>query len=727
VVLAKKGAWQQFGEMMTVIASREDLTQDAFNLRNIERALYLYSLSHSADEMLQSAVRLTGQLRIPITQRMTTIVLQSFVYNERLDLIRRWLNHADTLVGQARLDEKTVGTLVTTFYLKHRPPHALFLSMTYRFLLQTDYQDHQPFIDTAMESIGYDLRHNTANPSHMPVVLQLAAGNLQLMMSANGTFPRPLQIHHIEQQRERSRLGAGLVALRMPEREQGVLVADPEVGTNQENELSGLQASLQKHSRPKSRGPKGDRRLLASNHAVEGELGDELSGVEASLEKRSTVEVVEPERDLGTLASGQEAFDSVDTLSGVRDPSEMQPADDDAFKTSLGFGDLREEQHHEDIRSMTKVDRTTASWDVPDDLPLRPRKLEREMVFALSRRDYHQVLELYRSSLGSGGMPASFRTLELAVEASLQASPGLLDGAQKLLAEANAAGMNTDAARGSLLIREMNNFSPEEKKSARVLSWKVLEFHRANKNSGLRIGRVVGVHAANVLINNHCAQEGLRLLRSLHTPGDNLYHPDDSVYAATKPTFNIVTLTVFIKAFVSLGQANGIRWAVAYIMQHNIRVDIAILDSLRNHVKTLSKQYQYGRTALPPRTRLALAKYLRNARLVLSARRSQQLRESAHFGKKLLRCLRTWRYAMLEKDAVRTSLFEPLAADENSHRAQPRRSRAVSQPQNPRISRERIRSTSQSFPFMTTGRECDEGDLQHDALSHLMSPVAASG
>jgi hypothetical protein len=430
-------------------------------------------------------------------------------------------------------------------------------------------------------------------------------------------------------------------------------------------------------------------------------------------------------------------------MSGVQNAAKIEHADDDMLMTPLSFGDLREEERDDEFYRGLKADRRTGAWSVQDDFPLRPRKLEREMLFALSRRDFHQVSELYRSSLSSGGLPASFRTLELAVQASLQESPGIMEGAKKLLAEADAAGMNTAAARGPLLLMEMNTFSPEDKKNAKRLTWKVLEYHRANENSGLRIGAIVGVHAANILINNRCAQEGLRILRALHTPGNALYRPDDSIYAATNPTFNIVTLTVFIKAFVSLGQADGIRWAVAYILQHNIRVDIAILDSLRNHVKKLSEQHQYDRTALPPRTRLALAKYLREARLLLSARRSQQQLESARFGKKLLRCLRSWRYATLNRDAilkrdamlrrdamlnsdgVRTHLFEPDA--EEHDRVEITMPRAVSSSRNRRIRREGSHSISLPLPTMTAGHKHDDGELQHDALSHVMSTVAASG
>jgi hypothetical protein len=724
VVLAKKGAWKQFDGMMTVLASRKDLVEDAYNLRNIERALYLYSLPHSADETWQFGARLTGQLRIPISQRMTTIVLQSFVYNERLDLIRKWLDHANSLVGEADLNEKTVGKLVETFYLKHRPPHALFLSMCHTFLHQTGYRDHQPFIETAMECIGYDLRHNTANPSHMPVVLQLSAENLKLMMSANGTFPRPLQIHHIEQQRERLKAVKSM-ALHMPEGEGAALIAEPEVEAGPDDELAGVEANLQQSTKSKRHMRKRDRALLAANKETSLEPVGTLSDLEASSGKPTSKGRM-PSRGPGKLTSDQNAPDSDDKLSGVQYALDLECSDGDILKGPIGFNDLREEPSEHERSNQSKAESRTGPWVVQDDLPVRPRRLEREMIFALSRRDYHQVLELYRSSLGSGGMPASYRALEVAVEAALQETPGLLEGAKKLLAEATACGMNTAAARGPLLMMEMNNFTPEVKKNAPILRNKVLDFYRANESCGLKIGRTVGVHAANILINNHCAQDGLRILRSLHVTGDLLYRPDDSEHAATDPTFNIVVLTVFIKAFVSLGQANGIRWAVAYILQHNIRVDIALLNSLRHHVKVLSAQHRVDRNALPPRTRLALAKYLRDARLLLSARRSQQLLESARFGKKLLRCLRRWRFAMLERDSSRTFLFAP-GAEGNRGRARNRRPFAAPRTRDRRLRKEMPQPTSQLPPIMASGHEHDDGDLQHDALSHLMRAVAASG
>jgi hypothetical protein len=534
------------------------------------------------------------------------------------------------------LNERSVANLLTHFFLKHRLPHTYFMAQCYNFIHRTGYRDHQTFMDVVTDSIAYDMRHNSGNPKNMPTLLRLVAENYRRVRSAGGVFPEPsssigiimhdqtLKRMKVDEQRQAARKASQLV-----------------------------------------------RVSIFGNDVVPEEEHMTANQLDAAMDEADA------------------ALDEDDDLGDEHAVSGLEVFDDSRQNTSVRFDDLHEEQSDDGHGVELRHIRDRRPWSLSDDLPVRPRKLESEMLLGLSRRDRNHVLELYRSSLGPGGMPASSRALEIAVEACFLEpmatgeaehdanTPEETDAdreaaAKKLVSEARFAGMNTASAQGPLLLREMSNFSSEDRRYADKFRRKIVDYYRTNEDNGLKLKKHVGVHAANLLINNHCALDGLRLLRDLFPgpspaiTGTHLASDEPSDLSKKAPlipkttllpktpsptspesTIDLASLTVYLKGLIALNHTRGIHWTVDYILDNNLRVDIACLNTLRNQARMLLRSsHIYG---------LALAKQVHRARLALSERRIQQKMESGRHMKDLLYVLSDCRKKQLQSETPLTT------------------------------------------------------------------------
>ncbi|EME84883.1 uncharacterized protein MYCFIDRAFT_82950 [Pseudocercospora fijiensis CIRAD86] len=182
------------------------------------------------------------------------------------------------------------------------------------------------------------------------------------------------------------------------------------------------------------------------------------------------------------------------------------------------------------------------------DSSFHTRIAAQQMVVEMSMQRYQKVLDLYASS-SSNGLPASPRTLEIAVEARIRLDKGDAAGAEQLLHEARQAGFDVSCAMGSLLIHKMHHSSPACRKDAEALRRKVIDYYRMNDENGWDVGHHVGVTAANTLINNNRAEHGINLLNAIY----------QSEWTRHRP-LNIVAMTVYVKGYAALQHKHGVRW-----------------------------------------------------------------------------------------------------------------------------------------------------------------------
>ncbi|KXT12360.1 hypothetical protein AC579_594 [Pseudocercospora musae] len=203
------------------------------------------------------------------------------------------------------------------------------------------------------------------------------------------------------------------------------------------------------------------------------------------------------------------------------------------------------------------------------DSSFRTRIAAQQMVTEMSMQRYQKVLDLYALSTNNG-IPASPRTLEVAVEARIRLDKGHTVAAEQLLDEARQAGFDVSCAMGSLLIHKMHHAAPARRKDAEALRRKVIEYYRTNDENGWDVEHHVGVTAANILINNSRAEHGINLLNAIYR----------SEWTRNRP-LDIVAMTVFVKGYAALQHQLGVRWVVRWVLSRDIRIDRRFLAALK--------------------------------------------------------------------------------------------------------------------------------------------------
>lgn len=250
-----------------------------------------------------------------------------------------------------------------------------------------------------------------------------------------------------------------------------------------------------------------------------------------------------------------------------------------------------------------------------------------DMILALSRGKYDEVLAIYESSLGKTGLPSSPLALNVAVQAHIRRERGALDGARNVIEAAHDAGFAAACAMGDVLIREMRMMQPEDKKNANDLRVRVIDYYRTNDENGWPVSHHVGVSAANLLIDNRRAEHGINLLNSIYT----------SEWAKHRPP-NMVAMVVFLKGYIALGNLQGIMWSVRKVLRDDLRVSRKFLDWLRKSPKAFdhnSHLASSNRRSTDP----WILQTLKEARAECIERRRVQSLEAERLGYELVRVI----------------------------------------------------------------------------------------
>lgn len=271
------------------------------------------------------------------------------------------------------------------------------------------------------------------------------------------------------------------------------------------------------------------------------------------------------------------------------------------------------------------------SADVADlELDLQPRhayenrrqQVQREMITAFSLHDYNQVLEIYLSSRSPSGLPVSAKALEITIEASLRLHRGDRTEAEGIMAEAGKAGMDVSCAMQPLLLHHMRHLNANHKHDVNRLRLMIMDWYRANEANGLPVNNHIGVTAASILVNNHRPEYAINLLTDL----------SQSDWIQRRP-FDIVAMTVFLKAYAAMKSAKGIKWAITTVLRDNMRIDRRFVDA----IKECAKHFELSGVGKPNTRPNRLRGRLRQWRLICARRRIQQRHETKVFGRNLVK------------------------------------------------------------------------------------------
>ncbi|KAH0265862.1 hypothetical protein KCU71_g19891, partial [Aureobasidium melanogenum] len=184
------------------------------------------------------------------------------------------------------------------------------------------------------------------------------------------------------------------------------------------------------------------------------------------------------------------------------DQTPASPFDTDLNPQSAIHDKLQMETRLEDLNDLLPIEEESSVDDLPDTaLATATRKKlsnEHEMLTALSEGRYTEVLNLYESSLGQSGLPASSYSLELA----MQARTKLPDDAGALgdyIDTASEAGMDTIAALVPLLNQQVQNSVMGSRMHINELCETVRSFYENMVKNNVTIRHHLATSAATVL------------------------------------------------------------------------------------------------------------------------------------------------------------------------------------------------------------------------------------
>jgi len=203
-----------------------------------------------------------------------------------------------------------------------------------------------------------------------------------------------------------------------------------------------------------------------------------------------------------------------------------------------------------------------------------------------------EALKLYRESLSATGLPISSVSLDIAIEAGLAVEQGGRELADEIIEHAQSADMDTTSTLTPLMVHHFKNLSKDGRDTipnVDKLVADILHLYRTMSDKNVPVTHHVAVTAARTMIRFGHPKRAVHLLRQIFFASQTY-----------RASFDIVTYSVFLKAYVACGNEKGAAWVIQHILKTNIHIDrkfllglkenAALLRSRRNPVKEESKR-----------------------------------------------------------------------------------------------------------------------------------------
>ncbi|TKA44804.1 hypothetical protein B0A49_14043, partial [Cryomyces minteri] len=327
--------------------------------------------------------------------------------------------------------------------------------------------------------------------------------------------------------------------------------------------------------------------------------------------------------DLGLHALPQEAFDSLVGRVEPGDTSSLSPA---VVAPEQTLPDHRQVKQTPKRSLVPRIGKITRADD--------KRKVDSDVVLALSLNRPTEAVALYRRSLSVSGLPNSALSLEVAVESSLQASFDSIDGTMAMIHDAQAAGMNICNALGPLIRHRMKT-DPKQQSKPKDLRHTVLEFYRLMDANRIPVKHYIAVSAADLLVKQRKPTAAIDLLTEIY----------QSEWARKRP-FDIAAMTVFLRAYAAKRYMPGITWVLETVRAKDMRIDSDLIRTLKNvryHFRKGVERETKKASGLESETHIAghrdAIDQLNKWRIYYQCRKRQQIRQTAKLGDQLIEIL----------------------------------------------------------------------------------------
>jgi hypothetical protein len=256
---------------------------------------------------------------------------------------------------------------------------------------------------------------------------------------------------------------------------------------------------------------------------------------------------------------------------------------------------------------------------------LKQSSNEHEMIMALSKGNYTDLLDMYESSLGQSGLPASSYSLEMAIQARAKL-PNDAGAPGDYIDTASEAGMDTIASLVPLLNHQVQNSVTGSRMHVDELCETVRSFYENMVKNNVTIRHHLATSAATVLLKNNKANDAIQLL-------SQIYH---SKWAHKVP-FDLPAMTVLLQAYIHVSHSLGIEWVIKEVLDKDYRIDYSFLAVIRRAKKTAEKRALAG--GAKGINNLKLSKMLEYYTDVCRTKQKTQIKRASRLGNRLVATL----------------------------------------------------------------------------------------
>ncbi|KAK5174671.1 uncharacterized protein LTR77_001753 [Saxophila tyrrhenica] len=158
-VFASSSRWDEV-ERITKLAERQELDgQDFDATAGWDRIVHLFAQEHTAEKTWAFVDSLTHATGFTPSTATAKIVLSSCITHQSLGLIPKWLAHLKTIGLQFDFDSKVVASMLTTYWIEHRPKHKRIMWICYFLHRHVSAFKAADFRGLMKAAIAYDLRN----------------------------------------------------------------------------------------------------------------------------------------------------------------------------------------------------------------------------------------------------------------------------------------------------------------------------------------------------------------------------------------------------------------------------------------------------------------------------------------------------------------------------------------------------------------------------------------
>ena len=165
LLCAKEKSWKSLDRVLQVFRELGPFELSRSVQGTFHAVIHEYSRHDgaSAPQVWRFVAEMLQGTGFKLDQVTTLLTLESFVIKRAFYLIPQWLDFADTLGCDAKVDARMAAELLREYYVDHRPSHVLIMRLCRELILRSPSLAGRSLVGLVQQAIGYDIRHASKN------------------------------------------------------------------------------------------------------------------------------------------------------------------------------------------------------------------------------------------------------------------------------------------------------------------------------------------------------------------------------------------------------------------------------------------------------------------------------------------------------------------------------------------------------------------------------------